>query len=235
MSAGLREAMVRGISWTGLAQVFGYVASLVAIGTSARYIGAQAFGIEAAAAAVVGIWTIAADLGSGRALVQRREVGAAHLAGAFWMGLAGSLLCATVLWSTARFWSGLFFSDPGQMATVLPTMGWGLICAGFGAVPRAQMERAFRFGALAWVNLCATLFWGVTLVVLAVSGYGVWSLIWGYVARCAVVGLGPWILSPVWIFRRFGLNDVRTLFGFGSKWVGSTHRRATERPWPCPR
>ena len=221
MTTDLRATMVRGISWTGLAQVFGYVVSLAAIGVSARYLEAQAFGVEAAAAVVVGVWTIAADLGLGRALVQRREVKATHLAGAFWVGSAGSLICAGLLWCTARFWSGLFFGDPGQMTAVLPTMGWGLVFAGFGAVPRAQMERAFRFGALAWVNLCATLFWGVALVALAVAGQGVWSLIWAYVARCAVLGLGPWVLSPVWVFRRFGPRDVRVLLGFGTKWVGS--------------
>ncbi|MDP6776796.1 MAG: lipopolysaccharide biosynthesis protein [Candidatus Latescibacteria bacterium] len=221
MSTGLRAAMVRGVSWTGLAQVFGYAASLVAIGASARYLEARAFGIEAAAAVVVGVWTIAADLGLGRALVQRRDVVASHLTGAFWVGLAGSLLCAALLWGTARFWSGLFFGDPGQMAAVLPTMGLGLVFAGFGAVPRAQMERAYRFGALAWVSLCATVCWGVTLVVLAIAGEGVWSLIWGYVARCAVLGLGPWVLNPVWVFTRFGPRDVGPLLGFGSKWVGS--------------
>ena len=74
--------------------------------------------------------------------------------------------------SRARFWSGLFFGDPGQMAAVLPTMGLGLVFAGLGAVPRALMERAFRFGALAWVNLFAlTLPWAEFFcAVLLLSG-----------------------------------------------------------------
>ena len=158
MKGGLRLATVRGISWTGLAQGTGYLVTVGALGLAARYLRPRDFGAEAAVAVVVGIWVIAADLGLGRALVQRRDLTPSHLAAALWIGLITSCFSAVLLWQTARFWSRLFFDD--QVATILPTMGWGLVCAGVGAVPRAQMERAFRFGQLAVIDLCASLLGG---------------------------------------------------------------------------
>ena len=71
MKGGLRLATVRGISWTGLAQGAGYLVTVGTLGLAARYLRPRDFGAEAAVAAVVGVWVIAADLGLGRALVQR--------------------------------------------------------------------------------------------------------------------------------------------------------------------
>lgn len=219
MKGGLRLATVRGISWTGLAQGTGYLVTVGALGLAARYLRPRDFGAEAAVAVVVGVWVIAADLGLGRALVQRRDLTPSHLAAALWIGLITSCFSAVLLWQTARFWSRLFFDD--QVATILPTMGWGLVCAGVGAVPRAQMERAFRFGQLAVIDLCASLLGGGTLVALALLDYGVWSLVWGYVVRSGVLGVGPWMFCPAVGRYRFVLQDAKDLLGFGTKWVGS--------------
>ncbi len=219
MRDDLRRATVRGASWTGLAQGAGYLITIGTVGLAARYLQFQDFGSEIAATTVVGVWVIAADLGLGRALVQRRDLKPSHLAAAFWTGLSASCLFAFLLWQTAWIWSRLFIDD--QVAAILPTMSWGLVFTGIGSVPRAEMERGFRFGQLARIDLCAALLGGGTLAVLAVLGYGVWSLVWGYVVRSAVLGIGPWIFCPPVQSHRFALQDAKDLLGFGTKWVGA--------------
>ncbi len=218
----LRRTTVRGFSWTGLAQGAGYLIQVGALGLAVRHLSepSRAFGTEVAAATIVGLGILAAEMGLGRALIQKRDAREAHLAAAFWMGLCFTCSLAALLYLTARFWGGLFFDNP-QVSIVLPTMTWGLVFTGLGTVSRAKMERAFRFGQLAILDVCAASASGFTMALLAVWGYEVWSLVWAYVVRHAVLGLGPWIFCPVNTNRSFRLADARVLLGFGGKWTGS--------------
>ncbi len=218
----LRRTTVRGFSWTGLAQGVGYLIQLGALGLAVRHLSepSRAFGTEVAAATIVGVGILAAEMGLGRALIQKRDAREAHLAAAFWTGLCVSCSLAALLYLTARFWGGFFFDDP-QVSAVLPAMALGLVFTGFGTVSRAQMERTFRFGQLAILDVCAAAASGLTMALLAVWGYEVWSLVWAYVVRHAVLGLGPWIFCPVHANRSFRLDDARVLLAFGGKWTGS--------------
>ncbi len=218
----LRRTTVRGFSWTGLAQGSGYLIQVGALGVAVRHLSepSRAFGTEVAAATIVGVGILSAEMGLGRALIQKRDAHGAHLAAAFWMGLCISCSLAALLYLTARFWGGLFFDDP-QVSSVLPPMAWGLVFAGLGTVPRAEMERTFRFGQLAILDVCAAFSSGFTMALLAVWGYEVWSLVWAYVVRHAVLGLGPWIFCPVNANRTFKIADARVLLGFGGKWTAS--------------
>lgn len=218
----LRRATVRGFSWTGLAQGAGYLIQVGALGLAVRHLTepSRAFGTEVAAATIVGVGILVAEMGLGRALIQKRDAAEAHLAAAFWMGLIVSCSLAALFYLTARF-LGEFFFDDAQVAAVLPAMASGLLFVGMGIVPRAQMERTFRFGHLAILDVCAAFSSGITLALLAVQGYEVWSLVWAYVIRQAVLGMGPWLFCPVNARASFSVVDARVLIGFGGKWTGS--------------
>lgn len=218
----LRRATVRGFSWTGLAQGAGYLVHVGALGLVVRHLSepSRAFGTEVAAATIAGVGVLASEMGLGRALIQKRDAHGAHLAAAFWMGLIVSCPLAVLLVLTARFWGGFFFDDP-QVSAVLPAMAPVLVFAAVGTVPRARMERAFRFGQLAVLDVCAAIASGVTMALLALRGFEVWSLVWAFVVRHAILGLGPWVFCPVNPARSFKPSDARVLLEFGGKWTGS--------------
>ena len=218
----LRRTTVRGFSWTGLAQVAGYLIQVGALGLVVRHLSepSRAFGTEVAAATIVGLGILASEMGLGRALIQKRDAREAHLAAAFWMGLFISCSLAALLYLTARFWGGLFFDGP-QVSAVLPAMASVLVFAGIGTVPRARMERRFRFGQLAILDVCAAFSSGITMASLSLSGFEVWSLVWAFVVRHAVLGLGPWFFCPINPVCSFSAADARVLLGFGGKWTGS--------------
>ena len=218
----LRRTTVRGFSWTGLAQGAGYLIQVGALGLAVRHLSepSRAFGTEVAAATIVGLGILASEMGLGRALIQKRDAREAHLAAAFWMGLFISCSLAALLYLTARFWGGLFFDGP-QVSAFLPTMASVLVFAGIGTVPRARMERTFRFGQLAVLDVCAAFSSGITMAYLSLSGFEVWSLVWAFVVRHAILGLGPWLFCPINPVCAFSAEDARMLLGFGSKWTGS--------------
>ena len=60
-----------------------------------------------------------------------------------------------------------------------------------------------------------------TLITMAVGGHGLWSLVWAYVVRSAVLGLGPWLLCGRIPLRSFSVSEAGELVRFGWKWSGA--------------
>jgi len=210
---------VRGASWTGAAQVGGYLLNLAALGVATRFMEVGAFGVEAAAVTVVGAAGLAADLGVGRAVVQRPALDRGHISAALAVSLLGAVLVPVFLGQTSAWW-GAIFADP-RVAQVLPVMCLGLAFASLGSVPRGLMERGFRFGRLSIIDFAATLASSSTLTLLAIGGHGLWSLVWAYVVRSAVLGFGPWLLCGGLRPCRFTVEQAGDLVGFGWKWSGA--------------
>jgi len=223
----LRATTLKGLSRTGAAHIGSSAVNLLSLALAARYLDARAFGTEAAASMLVGIWAIASDLGLGRALVQRREITAAHVTSALWGSALFGGVSVLLLWQTAGLWAS--FLTPGQspvemtsdgVADVLPWMSIGLLFASLGAIPRAMLERRFAFGRLAAIDFVAALAGGATLVVMSAGGYGVWSLVGWFLVRTGILAAGPWFFHPI-LPRLPSWKGFIELLRIGGPWVGS--------------
>ena len=197
----------------------GYLLNLAALGVATRFVEIGAFGVEAAAVTIVGAAGLVADAGVGRAIVQRAGLRAGHITAAMTVSLVGAVLVPSLLWQTSDWW-GRIFADP-RVAEVLPVMCVGLGFASVGAVPRGLMERKFGFGRLSIIDFAATVASSLTLSLLAIGGHGLWSLVWAYVARSAILGLGPMLLCGGLQPCRFSVEQAGDLVRFGWKWSGA--------------
>ena len=71
------------------------------------------------------------------------------------------------------------------------------------------------------VNLTAALISGTVAVIMALNGFGVWSLVWRSITGSVVQAIMLWSANrwkPVLIFSR---KSLRSLFSFGSKFLVS--------------
>lgn len=85
---------------------------------------------------------------------------------------------------------------------------------------RAILEREFRFGRLAWVEVGADVCQYVLSVGLAVAGLGVWAAVYGFLARQLWMLVSVDLLAsyrPRWHWQG---HRVREMLGFG--WVQSS-------------
>jgi len=77
-----------------------------------------------------------------------------------------------------------------------------------------------NFKALTIISVCAVATSGTISVLLAFSGYGVWSLVWNAVVAAVVTVALSWMYSR-WVPRVFlALQEVRKVIRFGSNLTG---------------
>jgi O-antigen/teichoic acid export membrane protein len=170
------------------------------------------FGMVRYVLLVVGVANLLNEMGLTTAIVQRERLGRESLwslavicTGWGWLLYGGLFFLAVPL---ARF-----FGEP-DLVPLLRVGALMIPIAGISAVHRAWMRRTMQFGRLALVEMSAAVLSAVVSVTMAVSGFGVWSIVAGYlvfegcisgvllvICRVQVTLLQSWkVLRPLLLF-----------------------------------
>jgi O-antigen/teichoic acid export membrane protein len=204
--------IVRGAAWSA-AEIWGrHVFSFVIVIVLARQLSAEEFGLAALAMVAPLIFAVAVTNGVPDALVQRPELEPIHLDSAFWLltsvGLSLTLLIALAATPIARA------LDEPRLVELIRCTSVLVFLQSIGSVPSAVLRRNLDFRLFALRTTVGTAAGGTLGILLALTGHGVWSLVFMQVARVAVesailIGLGNW--RPR---LRFSLAGCRDLSGF---------------------
>lgn len=207
----------RSVSAAGLWNLLGAVLRLllsVAFAVfMARILGPAPFGVFAVALVWVGLGQLFADLGLGTALIQRAELVPGQLAFAFWAHVLNGGLLGVVLVALAPLLGDLF----GMTESVGVIQGMALVfpVQALGLASQALLRRCLRFKAARMVELSAMIlaYFGLG-VPLALTGWGVWSLVMAHLAQALLhaVLLLLTVRPPV---LATGLKSGASLMGFG--------------------
>jgi len=158
------------------------------------------------------------DMGFGSAIVQRKQVEPRHLDTMLWMSMAFGALMAAILAISAPLISQ-FYQQP-LLIPMVRVAAINLLIIPFGMVPAALLQKSMQFNQLARIEIVTTLFSGALCVALALSGWGVWSLL----AQGMAVNLSSAVLkwrASGWIPKsRFERHAFRDLWGYSINLFG---------------
>jgi PST family polysaccharide transporter len=217
--AGLREKTLKGVIWSAFQNVVSPLVSFIIFFILARLLEPAAFGLLALASLTIGFVQLFLNGGFAVAIVQRKSLEPQHLDTAFWVINSIAVLLITVIISTAGLISE-FFKEP-DLELIIQWLSIMLLFEALSQVQVAQLRRNMAFRSLAIRSLIAEPIGGGIGVWMALSGFGVWSL----VARILVTSLCRlfvlWIASdwrPGFQVSRRHFNDM---FYFGASMVGT--------------
>jgi teichuronic acid exporter len=174
------------------------------------------FGVVSLAASWVTFMSVFGELGFAAALIQRADLTPGHLSTTFALNVgAGALL--TVLGITIASPLAGFFHTP-EAAPVLVALSLGFLLNAPSLTQSALAQRELRFRELTLRDTIAATVGGVVGILLALSGWGVWSLVAQTLTSTAVGTILLWHLS-VWRPRvsEVSLERARELWGYSSK------------------
>lgn len=219
----LTNRTARAAQWGFAASVLG-AASQLAIGVLlARLLTPADFGVVTLALTLLGFAQPLADLGVGSAIVQRSMLTDRHVRTAFTFSVLLSLGMATAIALLAPLGAGAL-REP-RVTPVLRVLAAGLAFRGVAVVAGALLRRQLDFRSQFFISIvCFVLGYGGVGVTLALFGYGLWSLAWGFTVQTALVSLAQLIALRHSVRPLLGGPELRELlaFGFGaslSAWV----------------
>ena len=174
----LGKRAVNAAQWRIASMAFQIVLAFPAGVLLARLLLPADFGIAGLCVIVVGFVTLAADLGVGSAIIQRREVNERHLratiTGTFLLGMliAGAIALAAPL-------VGRFVRTP-ELIGPLRLQALVFLTTGCDTVARSILQRRLDFRRLYIIDVTSYAVGGLLVsIVCALAGLGVWSLVLG--------------------------------------------------------
>lgn len=217
--AGLREKTVKGIIWSAFQNVVSPLISFAIFFILARLLDPAAFGLLALATVTISFMQLFLRGGFGSAIVQRKSLEPQHLDTAFWVSTSIAAILITVIIGSAGFISE-FFKEP-NLEPIIKWLSIMLIIEALTQVQVALLRRNMAFRSLAIRSLVAEPIGGAIGVVMALSGFGVWSLVARNLATSLCKLLILWVASdwrPGFNVSRRHFNDM---FYFGASMVGT--------------
>ncbi|MCG7847617.1 MAG: MOP flippase family protein, partial [ANME-2 cluster archaeon] len=219
MNSNLRKSTAIGILWTGISQLSTQVFRFIVIIILARLLHPEEFGIVGLAAIFIGFISTVNELGMSAAIIQRKDVDETHLSTSFWasVGTGITLFVLTVLVSPLV--ADFFQEDLVQPILIITAIG--LVIGSFSVVHRALLEKSLDFKKITITEVCAAYVSGIISILLAISGYGVWSLVFGGLVGNFISVIILWKISAWRPSLKFSFAHFKELFGFGGHVMGS--------------
>ena len=159
----------------------------------ARFLTPSEFGDMAIAMSIVIFAQMLSDAGMGRSLIRQTAYDHAEWNSVFWLLTGIGAALSIVLAALAPVWAALFDRPPllwlvAGLAT-LPFLN------ALSAVAGAQMEKDGQFPRLALIRTVAGVLGIATVLILAVLGAGVWSLVAQQIVLAGVQTIGTMLYS----------------------------------------
>ncbi len=207
------------VRWTAGAKYFGEAVTFVTSMVVARVLQPDDYGLMGMAVVFVGLLGLWQSLGFNLAIVQRKECSEAFLHTVFFINLAMGIIFASLMGLGSPLIAAMCGDD--RVGPLVAVLGIAFLFITPGMVPSAILTRDMSFDRLALVGIVSAIATAIVAVVLAYTGFGVWSLVVASVAGQLVQTLTLFAVSdwrPQLVFR---WSEVRPVLSFGLNFTGN--------------
>ncbi len=212
----LTRHTLAGLQWTYLQTAVHAAAQLVVAAVLARLLTPTAFGLVALAGLTLRFANYFSRAGITQAVIQRRDLTAAHVRAAFTASWVLGAVFAVVIWAAAPLAANIF--DEPDLVPVLRLLGLTMVLYGLSATAESLLRRELRFRALAIVNVGAYLigYAGVGIA-LALAGAGVYALVGAVLVSTAMGTVAKYAVARHPVLPTSSAPAYRAILGFGSR------------------
>ena len=211
----LSARTLSGLGWSYLSTFCKAFLSLLVLVVLARLLTPVDFGLQGIAWIFIALGARFGQAVVGPAVVQRHELTDRHIHVGFTLSMAVGIAIMAIIWLLAPL-VGEFFNEPGA-ARVLQVLSVIFVINGIGVIPVHLLRRNLHFRQLMTADILAySLGYGLTAVVLAFQGFGVWSLVWGEIMhRLIHTATATWY-SPQRLRLGWGPREAADLLSTGA-------------------
>lgn len=185
----------------------------------ARILVPEDYGIVAMPLIFLAIAQVFVDSGFSNALVRKPTLNDADLSTAFYFNIIVGFVCYAILFFSSPLIAD--FYDVPILSSLLKVTALSTLFNPLCTVQQAILTRELNFKKLARISIAATIFSGVVGIIMAYTGFGVWSLVFQQVASSLLRIIMLWGMSKWRPRSKWSKESFDYLWGFGSKVVVS--------------
>ena len=215
----LKDKTINAFLWASSAKVISQGFSWIVTILLARLLLPSDFGLLAIAWIFVGFLDLVIEMGIGAAIIQRKETDDDALYSIFWFSIIIGICFYLIVFFLAPTFSRFFSNE--NLTNVLRMLAFIFVIGSFQIVPFNLLTKELEFKKRSIAEFLGVFSGGTLSIVLAILGYGVWSLVYGPILRYLVFAImffyfSQWRPKPVFMFKK-----IKSLLNFGFSVAGS--------------
>jgi O-antigen/teichoic acid export membrane protein len=153
------------------------------------------------------------------ALIQKKDADKLDMSSVFYANIGLSILLYAVFYFTAPFIAE-FYKEP-RLTSIMRVLCLNVIIGATSAVHDAIMSKNLEFKKSFVRSLSNTVTNGIVGIILAFSGFGVWSLVYSRLAGVMAGAIVLWITVKWHPTFEFSFARIKSLFKYSSKVLGT--------------
>lgn len=215
----LKDKAVKGIGWSAVDNVVQYSVSFIVSIVLARLLSPDDYGLLGI---IVIFTTICSSLINGgftNALIRKKEVSDDDYNTTFIVNLGMSVLLYAVIFVCSPLIAEFFGRE--ELVSLTRVSSVGMIIGALAIVQQTRLTKRIDFKTQTKITLIASLISGVVGIVMAVLGFGVWSLVAQSLTSQSLRTILLWFYNRWVPILRFSVKSFKDLFGFGWKMMVS--------------
>lgn len=173
-----KKAVLSGLFWKFGERITAQLVSLLVSIILARLLSPDDYGAVALVMVFITIANVFVSSGFGNALVQKKDADNLDFSSVLYINIAVSILIYAVLFISAPF-IAKFYGMP-ILNPVLRVLGIRIPVAAVNSIQHAYVSRHMLFKRFFWSTLFGTVISGIAGIIMAYSGFGIWSLVAQY-------------------------------------------------------
>ena len=189
-------------SWLTTKTIFSQIFAILLFAIQAPVLGPKAFGLISLVMVFVGFCEFVPCEAAADSLISVRAAEEEHFATMTTAVVAFALLFGVLIFVGAD-WLGKLLSAP-ELGPILRVMAILPAITAISAAPTAATKRDMQFGPLALRSIVSMVVGGAVGLVLTLTGFGVWALVWQALLTRVVIAVVLWNTVPLKF--RFGFS-----------------------------
>lgn len=213
-TADLKLKTARTLKWNTIDRTASQILYAITGIILANILSPADFGLVGITLAIQAFAILFVDSGFGAALLQRKDPDKADYSTVFWFNTAVSIAAYIALYFASPLIADAF--DDQRLTAICRAMFLTFVLNGLGIVQTNRLMKQMNVKQIAVANVISLTISGAVGIWLALTGCGVWALVWQSIVNAGVKTVWLWITGhwmPALIFSR---RSLRAVLGVGA-------------------
>lgn len=219
MPESLKKQTISGVIWSSIERFSVQGIQFFIMIIMARLLTPNDYGLVGMLTIFIAIAQTLIDSGFSQALIRKQNRTETDNSTVFYFNIVVGLFIYLIFYIAAP-WVADFYQT-SSLTSIMRVISLGVIFNSLAVVQRALLTIRLDFKTQAKASLLAAILSGITGIIMAYIGFGVWSIVTQQLTNLSLNTLLLWIFAKWYPRGKFSKNSFRELFSFGSKLLAS--------------
>ncbi|VEP18394.1 Flippase [Hyella patelloides LEGE 07179] len=215
-----KNNVISGFKWSSISQIVRQGMQFLTLIILARLLSPSDFGVLGIALIITNFIAIFKDLGTSAVIIHKKDISNSLKNTIFYFNCSFGLLATLVLFLIAPVISQIYTEQ--KLLLILRVLSCNFTISSFSTIHKALLEKELKFNQLAKVEIIATVISSTVSVVLALLGYGVWSLVYQILIITTITTVLLWCNTQWKPNFSFNLGELREVREYSLSLTGYT-------------